>query len=269
MLLDEAGNTHRGELVDELMQGRISTTVVLAFAATGIFAQVTAPAEFEVASVRPNTLDDRVVTIDVGPGGRFVARGYSLKLLVQRAFGIKGFQISGGPAWLDADRFDVVAKAPATVTGDLTEDQLRPMLQALLIDRFKLRFHRVQKELPGFALALAGNGSKLKRSAITSEQSERVAHRRGAALVAEGITMKTFATMMGSYLSRPVTDETGLKGLYDFEIAWNERADQVPSEQGGVSLISALRDQLGLKLTTRQVMVETLMIDSAEKASPN
>src|SRR5215475_10107133 len=87
---------------------------------------------FEVASVKPNTLNDRIVDIEVGPGPNFMARGYSLKLLIQRAFGMKGFQISGGPSWLDADRYDVLAKAPAAITGNLTEEQLRPMLQALL-----------------------------------------------------------------------------------------------------------------------------------------
>jgi uncharacterized protein (TIGR03435 family) len=233
-------------------------------------AQVKAPIEFEVASLKQNTLDDRIVTIDVGPGGRFAARGYTLKLLIQRAFGMKGFQIAGGPSWLDVDRYDVEARAPAAVVaGDLTEDQLRPMLKALLIDRFRLRFHTVSKEMPGFALTVNGR-SKLKPSAMTEEQSERTIRRRGAALVGKGVTAGTLATIFGSYLSRPVADETGLKGLYDFEIAWTERADQVaPEDQGGVSLISALRDQLGLRLTPRSVGVDTIVIDSAEKASPN
>ena len=78
----------------------------------------------------------------MGPGPGFAARGYSLKLLIQRAFNMKGFQVLGGPSWLDVDRYDIVARAPATVAGDLTEDQLQPMLLALLIDRFGLRFHK-------------------------------------------------------------------------------------------------------------------------------
>lgn len=253
------------------MSDRRLLFLLLASAAVPAPAQVKTPLEFEVASLRPNTLDDRIVTIDVGPGGRFAARGYTLKLLIQRAFGMKGFQIAGGPSWLDVDRYDVVARAPVVVIGDLTEDQLRQMLQALLIDRFGLRFHKVSKEMSGFTLTVSGR-SKLKRSAITEEQSERTVRRRGGALVGEGVTTRTLATILSSYLSRPVADETGLKGLYDFEIAWTERADQVtsePSEPGGVSAITAVRDQLGLRLTPKRLAVETIVIDRAEKASPN
>lgn len=250
------------------MSGRPLLFLLLASAAIPAPAQVKTPLKFEVASLRPNTLDDRIVTIDVGPGGKFAARGYTLKLLIQRAFGMKGFQIAGGPSWLDVDRYDVLARAPVVVVGDLTEEQLQPMLQALLIDRFGLRFHKVSKEMSGFALIVIGR-SKLKPSARTEEQSERTVRRRGAALVGEGVTTRTLATIFGSYLSRPVADETGLKGLYDFEVAWNERADQVTPEPNGVSLITALREQLGLRLTPKRVAVETIVIDSAETASPN
>ena len=250
------------------MSARPLLFLLLASAAVPTPAQDKTPLEFEAASVRPNTLDDRIITIDVGPGGRFAARGYTLQLLIQRAFGMKGFQIAGGPSWLDVDRYDVVARAPVGVVGDLTEDQLRPMLQALLIDRFGIRFHRVSKEMSGFALTVSGR-SKLKPSAMTEEQSERTVRRRGGALVGEGVTTRTLATILGSYLFRPVADETGLKGLYDFEIAWTGRADQVTPEPDGVSLITALREQLGLRLTPKTVAAETIVIDSAEKASPN
>jgi hypothetical protein len=74
------------------------------------FAQSTVSLQFDAASVRPNTLNDRIVTIAPGPGGRFAARGYSLKLLIQHAYGIKGYQVIGGPSWLDADRWDVTAR---------------------------------------------------------------------------------------------------------------------------------------------------------------
>ena len=255
-------------MMKRAMSGKPLLFLLLASAALPAPGQVKTPREFEVASVKPNMLNDRIVTIDVGPGGRFAARGYTLKLLLQRAFGMKGFQIAGGPPWLDVDRYDVVAKAPADVTGDLTEEQLRPMLQALLTDRFGLRFHKVAKEMPGFALTAIGH-SKLKPSAMKEEQSERTVRRRGAALVGEGVTTKTLATIFGSYLSRPVADETGLKGLYDFEIAWTERADQVTPEADGVSLITALREQLGLRLTQKRIVADTIVIDRAEKASPN
>ena len=123
--------------------------------------------------------------------------------------------------------------------------------------------------MSGLALGLAGSRSKLTPSKATEEQSERTLRRRGAALVGEGMTTKTLAIIFGAYLAKPVVDETGLTGLYDFEIAWTARADQLEPTEGGVTLITALREQLGLKLTSKRVDVETLVIDSAEKASAN
>jgi hypothetical protein len=97
----------------------------LLLVSVSLFGQISGATEFEVASIKPNVRDDRIVTIDVGPGRVFSARGYSLKLLIQRAFGVKGYQIGGGPAWLDVDRYDLAARAPAG-TGNLTEAELRP-----------------------------------------------------------------------------------------------------------------------------------------------
>src|SRR5580704_16218205 len=85
---------------------------LLLAAASHTFAQMESATEFEVASVRPNMADDRIVTINVGPGGRFTARGYTLGLLMQRAYGVMDWNVSGGPAWIRSDRFDVAAKAP-------------------------------------------------------------------------------------------------------------------------------------------------------------
>ncbi len=254
-------------------------TILLTLTVAG-WAQQT-PAEFEVASVRPNTGNDRIVTIDSTPEGNFHARGYSLKLLIQRAYGVKGFQISGGPKWLDEDRFDVVAKAFATgAERVVTPAQMRTMLQALLADRFRLRAHKVSKELPGLALTVAGGGPRLQKSKITDEGSDPI-HRNGVFLVAEGVSMKTFAETISSYLAKPVANETALPGLYDFQVEWVDQgrlgATGVDAtgtgqsqEQTGLSMFSALQEQLGLKLVSRsKVPVETLVIDSAEKASPN
>src|SRR5260221_5955517 len=114
--------------------------LVVIIAATVAPAKVRPPTEFDVASVRLNTANDRIVTIEVGPGGRFAARGYTLVLLMQRAYGVMDWNVSGGPGWIRSDRCDVIAKA--NVAGNLTEKQLQPMLQALLAERFKLRLHK-------------------------------------------------------------------------------------------------------------------------------
>jgi uncharacterized protein (TIGR03435 family) len=236
-------------------------------AMTAASAQTGTPLRFDAASVKPNTLDDHIVRIERGPGGHFSAHGYTLKLLIQEAYEVKGFQIPGGPAWLDVDRYDIAARGRA----DATRAQLTLMLQSLLTERFVLRIHKVEKEMPGFELSVASGGPKLRTSSATEENA--VMTRDWDALVANGITMASFAKVVGAYVSKPVADRTGLTGLYDFRISWTERADQVPdqtsAEQPGVSLISALKDQLGLKVTAKRVSAEIIVIDSVEKASPN
>ena len=129
-----------------------------------------APKTFEVASVKPNTLEDRIVTIDVGPGGRFTARGYTLVLLMQRAYGVMDWNVTGGPGWIRSDRFDVAANA--SVVGNLTERQLQPMLQALLAERFKLNLRKSSKEMPGYALVVTNGGPKLKASSGVEEDRD-------------------------------------------------------------------------------------------------
>src|SRR6266446_9930483 len=108
------------------MSNRLARSLIGVIAAAAAFTQVQTPTEFEVASVRPNVANDRIVTINVGPGGRFDARGYTLVLLMQRAYGVMDWNVTGGPAWIRADRYDVSAKA--VVAGNLTEGQLQPML---------------------------------------------------------------------------------------------------------------------------------------------
>src|SRR6202158_2177599 len=140
------------------MSNRIARSLIGVIASATAFAKPPPPTEFEVASVRPNTANDRIVTISVGPGGRFAARGYTLVLLIQRAYGVMDWNVSGGPGWIREDRFDVTAKA--NVAGNLTEQQLQSMLQGLLAERFKLKLHRSSKEISGYALAIAKGGPK-------------------------------------------------------------------------------------------------------------
>jgi uncharacterized protein (TIGR03435 family) len=223
------------------------------------------PLRFDAASVKPNKLDDHIVTIDVGPGGRFAARGYTLKLLIQQAYEIKGFQILGGPGWLDTDRYDVSGRGQAKAT----RHEVNQMLQALLADRFGLKLHPVQKEMQGFALEVAGGQAKLTPSKATEEAATMRRDQKGA-LISDGLSMPAFAKIVGAYVSKPVVDKTGLPGLYDFRIRWTERADQLSeSEPGGISLITALRDQLGLKLVSKRVPADLVQIDTASKATPD
>lgn len=257
------------------MSNQIARSLIGIIALGAALALAQSPSEFEVASIRQNTANDRIVSISVGPGGRFLARGYTLQLLIQRAYGVMGWQISGGPKWLDTDRYDVVAAA--IVPGNLTERQLRPMLQRLLAERFKLRLHEDSKKMSGYALVVAKGGSKVKAAADGEEHPDTFRMNNQTGLIAQGLTMEVFARYFAGKLGLVVEDETGLKGLYDFKAQWTVETDQSMSGLSDVdrrdevrsAVFAALQDQLGLKLIAQKITVHMLVIDSAEKASEN
>jgi uncharacterized protein (TIGR03435 family) len=247
-------------------------TFAIVIAVATAVAQMQAPAEFEVASVRQNLLDDRIVTINVGPGGRFAARGYTLVLLMQRAYAVMDWNVEGGPPWIRSDRFDVVAKAD--VPGDLKEAQLRPMLAKLLERRFQLKLHRSSSQVSGYALRVAKSGLKLKPAADAEEHRDTF-RLTNTGMSGQGISMYDFARFFGGKLGLIVSDETGLSGLYDFAAHWRAHTDPPAPELPGSDPREPLRDaafaavqsQLGLKAVPKRVMVETLVIDHAEKPS--
>ncbi len=254
------------------MRHRISHSLA-AIASVAVAAAQT-PARFEVASIKPNKANDRIVTINVGPGGRFAARGYSLQLLIQRAYGVMGWNIAGGPEWVRDDRYDVIAKA--AVPGDLTEQQLRPLLQDLLADRFKLKLREESREMAGYALKVASGGLKATPSADGVEHPDSFRMDQSK-LTGQGITMEDFARYVTGKLGLVGVDQTGLKGLYDFKADWViEKVTDTgglpitdPREEWRSAAFGAIQDQLGLKLNPQKIPVRVLVIDSVERPSEN
>lgn len=246
---------------------RITCGLAALFAASIAFGQ--SPLAFEVASVRENRLDDRIVTIDVGPGGRFAARGYTLVLLIQRAYGVMDWNVTGGPDWIRADRFDVAARA--NVPGNLTEAQLRPMLARLLEERFKLRLRRTSKEMPGYALEVARGGPKLKASPDGEEHRDSF-RLTNTGLTGRGISMRDFARFVGGKLGLIAVDQTGLPGVYDVDAAWRIDPNALPPDADvreiqRATVTAAIEKQFGLRLRARRVPVELLVVDRAERPS--
>jgi uncharacterized protein (TIGR03435 family) len=184
-----------------------------------------------------------------------------LKQLLQLAFDVKGFQIAGGPGWLDAARYDIVATTGKP--GDIDDRELRPMLQALLADRFALKFHRETRELTVYSLAVAKNGPKLTahQGAGNSSSSSSSGY-----MSATKATMTMLASRLERQLGRTVADHTGLAGEYDYRLSWvpDQAADSM-----GPSIFTALEEQLGLRLDSAKGPVEIIVIESAEKPSAN
>jgi bla regulator protein BlaR1 len=235
---------------------------------------------FEVASIKPAKPGQRGMRVEFDPGGRFVASNMSLRFLIQQAYGIKDFQIVGAPAWAGSEHYDIVAKPESGV--ELGRDSLRPMMEALLVERFKLVVHRETKELPIYSLVVAKSGSKLKESA--GEQG-RVMQRFGRGEVnLEGATMVMLVTMLAQQLGRNVIDNTGLTGHYDIKLQWTPDESlrgpgdgggppppesAAPPDNSGPSLFTAVQEQLGLKLESSKGPVEIVVIDHVEKATEN
>lgn len=232
-------------------------------------AMAQSPLSFEVASIKPFQGPATNVYVNVS-GPKVTISEYGLLGLIMTAYKLEGFQISGGPPWLESDRFNIVAKAPGAATP--TRDQIEQMLQALLADRFKLKVHREKKEQPVYALVVDKKGSKLINSTASSPSFTLGGGVQGMRMAFQKQTMKYLALQLSNSggLGREVIDHTALTGTYDFTLYWASGNDgNATPDSNEPGLVTALREQLGLKLEPQRAPVEILVIDHAEKPSAN
>jgi uncharacterized protein (TIGR03435 family) len=212
---------------------------------------------FEVASVRLVSGEHGSTSISPAGSARFTARNASMKVLIEYAFGVDDKQISGeNLGWMDSELYDVEAKPEGDVI--LNYEQMKPLLQDLLARRFKLAFHREQKDFRGFGLVVAKNGSKLQAS---KEPSSGIYILRDG-LRGRGIPMAILASMLARPVGRPVVDKTGITGNYDIKLKF---APEGSTDSQLPSIFTALQEQLGLKLKPQKVPVEMLVIDHLGK----
>jgi bla regulator protein BlaR1 len=237
------------------------------------FAQQPAKPSFEVASIKPADPSDKPGFLHTAPG-RLELDGVTVKMLIQQAWAISGYRIYGGPSWLDSTRYNIAAKA-ADEAGNLTLDQMRPMLQTLLTDRFHLVVHRETKELPLYRLVVSRNGKKFSESAASGEPQARMSTGQ---INDEKASLDTLASQLGQQLGRFVVNQTGLRGDFALHLQWtpdpgqNQGGDSdtpPPAGVEGPSLFTALQEQLGLKLESAKGPVAALVIDHAEKPDAN
>jgi len=239
---------------------------------------------FEVASVKPSRSGpngvsggchgiDSVLTpaqrAEAAPLGRCVINDARLAHLVNIAWGLQTMQmIESGPDWIQRgmERFDVVAKAEDP--SKATEQQLLTMLQNLLVERFQMKFHRRPAETPGFALTVGKNGPHLEAS--KSDYSDLTLGKgQGKPTAGQPVALRVrrfSMPMLVKYLSAfggqgPGIDNTGLAGVYDFTLSWDDDA--------GPTLPTALREQLGLRMEPQKVPISYFVIDSAQRPSAN
>ncbi len=244
---------------------------------------------FEVASIRPADPDARQVSFQLTPTGGVNAVNMGLKDLIRFAYNIPCGKncdnfISGGPAWIGSQRFDILAKAPqgAEAGGALTSaqrDRVRQRLQALLAERFQLVIRRETKEMPAYALVVARNGHKLKERTDSGERGGLRGER--GQMIAENVPIEHLVVNLAGMSGRPVVDRTGLRGRYDFTLEFAPETRVALKGPGGAvepagaadppgpSIFTALQEQLGLKLEATKAPVETIVIERVEKPTAN
>ncbi len=235
--------------------------------------------QFEVATIKPVEHDPKGGRYIVIQGNnRFVAKDYTLKLLIAAAYELSPIEVSGGPSWLESDHFDIVAVTP----GDLrpTHAEQMAMLRNLLSDRFKLTFHRETKEFSIYELAVAKSGSKLKPSALPPDdppQTISTVYPHRILMPARNVSMGDFVSVLQrAVLDRPVVDKTALAGKFDFDLEWAPDETQfggdvpaAPEDAPSAPLFTAIQQQLGLKLTATRGPVQALVVDKVDHPSAN
>jgi len=258
---------------------------------------------FEVASIKPNRSSDNHVWI-WSEHGRFRATGAKIKFLIEQAYDLKEYQVSGGPSWINSERFDIEAKAEDVQTEEEEKlpperrgEQTRLRIQRLLADRFKLRLGQTTKEMPVYALVVAKNGPKFHEAKPGDTYPNGMKGFDGIAhpdvlyigpdeLRGQGVAIARLVNMLSEAMGRTVLDRTGLRGAYDFTARWAldqsptatalgpeagnpEAHASPPAEIFGSSFFTAIQEQLGLKLVSQKGPVDVLVIDHVERPTEN
>lgn len=251
------------------------------------------PAAFEVASVKENVSVSDNASVRAQPGGRVSVSNNSLRNIIRNAYNVQNYQIVGGPDWINTVRWDITAKAP----GDAPPQQLLLMLRTLLADRFKLVVRHEQREMPIYALTRARAdgqlGPQLRASSADCAAIFAAAKAKGETpppttngrptcgtrttrgnMMTTGVAVTDLARNLAPFVGRLVVDKTDLDGVYDLELTWvpeqgpsgpeGTSAQAVPSSDG-VSLFTAVHEQLGLKLDAQRGQVDVLVVESAQR----
>ena len=271
--------------------------IVLAVAAASLTAQSPRRPTFDAASIKPSASSSGFQAVRV-VGDRLVAEGATLRALIQFAYQTAdarrflNSQIVDAPRWVESDRFNVEAKAGA-IDSDAGERQMRRMTQVMLEDRFQLTTHREQRELPVYDLIVLKSGSRLTRAADQTPTAvdgdpvtlDPAAPPRGRfkqfgrpspsgaitlAITGTAVTMTAFISVLQQYIDRPIVNSSGAAGLYDVRLEFAlPQSQSATDDAAGVSVFTAVQEQLGLKLDAVKKPVEVLVVDHAEHPTPD
>jgi uncharacterized protein (TIGR03435 family) len=232
---------------------------------------------FEVATIKLSRPDTQGKGIRV-VGRRFTTTNTSLSDLITLAYGLHPHQIAGAPSWVESDRYDLAAEFEAD--GQPSDAQWKKALQKLIADRFKLTVHRDRKELSVYAIVVGKTGPKLTKSEGDPNGLPTTLLRGLGVLTVRNATIADLAGLMqAAILDRPVVDQTGLTGRFDFTLTWTPdefqfgglgiKAPPATNNDAAPDLFTAIQEQLGLRLESTKAQADILVVDHVEKPSEN
>ena len=273
-----AGNFVQGPNSTPLTLVRATKETAYAIPAPPRAMAADAPTTFEVATIKPSNPDFQGKLFTV-KGREVLTLGTTLSDLITFAYNVHTRQVTGGPPWMESDKYDVTGRPLAE--GTPNDRQLREMIRTLLEDRFKLAIRRDKRDMQAYAITVGNTPPKLARNETNPNGLPSLLFKGLGMLPVVNATMSDFARVMQTaVLDRPVVDRTGLQGRFDFTLNWTPDESQFrsmgvrvpPPPQDGSGppgLFTAIQEQLGLRLESVTAPVEIIVIDRVERPSEN
>lgn len=226
---------------------------------------------FEVATIKVSDPADQSHRFEIH-GRRFVIENQTVRTMIEMSYGVHRKQIVNAPSWVEDQRFD--AEGLPDVGGQPSVVQFQEIVRKLLEERFGLKFHTEKREMSRYALTVAKDGPKLEP---TKSVPDALPNERGTGdvtsrtLQMENVSMRDLAHNLQGELDRPVVDETGLKGKYDFTLKWlrQDAPAEAATDTSVPTFFTAIQEQLGLKVEPSQGQVEMMVIDHIGQPESN
>jgi uncharacterized protein (TIGR03435 family) len=248
----------------------IVTAVLPIAAATRTGAAQDATPRFEVASVKPNVGSDRSIPLRPLPPDGITLINNPLESVIRFAYGVQPFRLEGVPAWTREERFDIAAKA----AGPISDNERRLMMRTLLVERFRLKARFVTRDKTIYVMTLArddkqlGPGLKPRPECATS-QCPSGGSGRSDSIQMRAITLTQLADgMLSTVRGELVRDETGVSGAFDIDLSWRPETSTDPDDSRP-AFVTAIREQLGLKLEPLRRPVDILVVESIDRPTPD
>ena len=223
---------------------------------------------FAVATIKPHDPASNGQGFDA-VGDRFTIRNQSVASLVMFAYSVHPRQIVDAPDLVSRDRFDV--EGTTDTPGEPSLRQQQEMLQKLLADLFQLKFHHDKRELSVYAIQIGKGGPKLKPAANPDAEADQEGNGHGTeqTITYTSASMGDFIMGEQFFVDRPLVDQTGLTGRYDFSIRYTYDEVHATDPNAPPGLFTAVQEQLGLKFKPVKAATDVFVIDHIERPSPN